>query len=289
MKRFGVWTLNSTQQTKYSVAVWKFFRRVSAPILAFALCAVGANGQVAFSPSVNVSNNPGNSQKPQTAIDARGNINLVWLDSTPGNSSVLFSRSSDGGTTFSTPVSLSNNPGGSALFPQVAVDSSGNIFVAWFDSNSGNPGIFFRQSLDGGTTFSAAINGPAVRWPIFMAVDASNKIDLVWAANNSTGVPQVVFCSSANRGTMFNAPLTISTAQGGVDTSSGWSSLPGSLMLDANGNIHVIWIETSSPQGPATILFSRSADGGTTFSSPKQAVSSGSPMIGIAGLSGDPN
>ena len=278
-----------------AICVGKSFQRVIGQILVFssvfvsaiATPCVSAEAQVAFSPAVNVSNNAGNSQKPQIAVDAQGNINLVWLDSTPGNQSVFFSRSSNGAATFSAPANLSNNPGGSALFPQVAVDSNGSIFVVWFDSNSGNPSIFFRRSLDGGVTFSPAISRPAVRWPVFMAVDASNRVDLVWAANDSTGVPQVVFSSSVNGGAVFSGPLTISSATGGVSTSSVGNSLPGYMDLDANGNIDVTWIETPSAQSPANILFSLSTDGGNTFAAPKQVVSSGSPTIGVAGLSVD--
>ena len=65
------------------------FARVNAWILALAFCALGVHAQVTFSPAVNVSKDSGNSQKPQTAVDAQGNINLVWLDSTPGNLSVF--------------------------------------------------------------------------------------------------------------------------------------------------------------------------------------------------------
>lgn len=279
MMRSAIWMGKSFQRVILQGLIWP-----GAWILAVAISAVSANAQVAFTQAVNVSNDAGNSQRPQIAVDAQGNINLVWLDSTPGTLSVFFSRSTDGGATFSTPVNVSNYPGGSALFPQVSVDSSGHIFVAWFDNNSGNPSIFFSRSMDGGATFSSGYTGPAVRWPIFMAVDASNRIDLVWAANDSTGVPQVVFSSSANDGTLFSGPLTISSAHGGVGTSSVGSSLPGYMALDANGNIYVTWIEAPSPQGPANILFSLSTDGGTTFSAPKQAVSSGSPQIGVAGL-----
>lgn len=287
MKRCGVWVRKSVLCEQSAVLMWQFFTRVSVWILVFAFCALDAHAQVTFSPAVNVSNDAGNSQRPQIAVDAQGNINLVWLDSTPGILSVFFSHSTNSGATFSTPVNLSNNPGGSALFPQVAVDSNGNIFVAWFDSNSGNPSIFIRRSVDGGATFSAAISQTAVRWPIFIAVDAFNRINVVWAANDSAGVPQVVFSSSANAGMSLSAPLTISSATGGVSTSSLGSSLPGYMALDANGYIHVTWIEVPSPQGPANILFGRSADGGATFSAPKQVVSSGSPQIGIAGLTVD--
>src|SRR5438552_683341 len=59
------------------------------------------DGGVTFSPRKNISNNAGSSVFPQIAADSNGNINVVWEDSTPGNFCILFTRSSDGGITFS--------------------------------------------------------------------------------------------------------------------------------------------------------------------------------------------
>jgi len=63
---------------------------------------------------------------PSIAVDAAGNINLVW----GSGGDVFFSRSTDGGGTFSFPQNLSNN--GQAQAPlQIGVDHRGNITVAW--------------------------------------------------------------------------------------------------------------------------------------------------------------
>src|SRR5207253_1299478 len=251
------------------------------------VAAMAADGQVVFSRPVNASNSAGNSQLPQIAVDERGNINMVWLDDSPGNFSVFFSKSSDGGVTFSSPMNLSSSPGGAARFPQIAVDFNARIYVAWFDSNSGNPSIFLRRSTDGGATFSTAITAPAVQWPVLMTIDGSNDIDLVWAADDTIGVPQVVFSRSVDGGTTFSAPLTISNSSAGVNASSPAGTGPGSLALGPNGNIDVVWTESAPPQGTNDVMFSRSTDGGATFSAPGKVTSSLSPTFGVAGLAVD--
>jgi hypothetical protein len=261
--------------------------RLNLCVLALGMAALAAQAQqVAFSPALNVSNDAGDSQVPQIAVDARGNINIVWRDNSPGNSSVFFSRSSDGGATFSAPVNLSNNPGGSALFPQIAVDSAGNIYVAWFDSSAESPSIFFRRSTDGGTTFSPSFSGPAVRWPIFLGVDRSGGIYLLWAADDSSGVPQVIFSRSIDGGATFSN-LTISNSATGVNTSSVGSSTPGYLALDSTGSINVVWIESASPRGPNLILFSRSTDNGASFSGPTRVTGSAGTLSGVSALGVD--
>ena len=251
------------------------------------VAAMAADGQVVFSRPVNASNSAGNSQLPQIAVDERGNINMVWLDDSPGNFSVFFSKSSDGGVTFSSPMNLSSSPGGAARFPQIAVDFNARIYVAWFDSNSGNPSIFLRRSTDGGATFSTAITAPAVQWPVLMTIDGSNDIDLVWAADDTIGVPQVVFSRSVDGGTTFSVPLTISNSSAGVNASSPAGTGPGSLALGPNGNIDVVWTESAPPQGTNDVMFSRSTDGGATFSAPGKVTSSLSPTFGVAGLAVD--
>src|SRR5207302_900217 len=53
------------------------------------VAAMAADGQVVFSRPVNASNSAGNSQLPQIAVDERGNINMVWLDDSPGTVRVV--------------------------------------------------------------------------------------------------------------------------------------------------------------------------------------------------------
>lgn len=259
------------------VQVWKSIQQVGILSLTFAISALAAQAQVAFSPPLNISNNAGNSQIPQIAVDSKGNIYVVWLDNSASNNSVFFSRSMDESATFSSPLNLSNNPGGSALFPQVAIDpTTGNIYAAWFDSNAGNPGIFFSRSTDGGATFSVPINGPAVAGPVVMAVDSSGRIFLVWTSNNSAGAPRFVFSRSLDAGTTFSAPLFIST-----NAPSGNQAF---MTLDSSGNIIMVWTEAS----PSNIFLSRSTDGGATVSAPTNVTNvSGSISAGLYGLAVD--
>src|SRR5215472_16201399 len=75
----------------------------------------------------------------QIVVDPAGNINVVSLGGTSPNFDVFFSRSTDGGTTFSVPQNLSNDGQAQA---QIGVDSHGNITVAWV--NTGGSSFFSR-------------------------------------------------------------------------------------------------------------------------------------------------
>ncbi len=86
---------------------------------------------------------------PKIAVDSSGDIHLVWTGPQP-NSDIFYSQSSDGGVTFSAPRNLSNNsrrPGSVGLEPLIALDSCGNVNIAWANFTARNPDIFFRRGF----------------------------------------------------------------------------------------------------------------------------------------------
>ena len=75
-------------------------------------------------------------------MDSSGKVNVPWVDTSLGNSEVFLSRSADGSATFSTPLNISNDSG-KCLEPQIGVDSSGSISVAWADNTPSAGSGFF--------------------------------------------------------------------------------------------------------------------------------------------------
>jgi hypothetical protein len=75
-----------------------------------------------------------------------------------GNASpILFSRSTDGGTVWSTPITLSPGTGGDERQGcAIRTDSNGVVYVVWEGSAGATNAIFLTRSGDGGVTFSAA-------------------------------------------------------------------------------------------------------------------------------------
>src|SRR6185437_5178020 len=92
------------------------------------ICAPAQSQQ--FSATKNVSNNSDYSYTPQVAVDSKGTIYLAWEDDTATNSNILFSRSTDGGATFSTPINLSNASDYS-FNPRIAISAAGSVDVVW--------------------------------------------------------------------------------------------------------------------------------------------------------------
>jgi len=236
-------------------------RIVTIVILGLAVMCAPASSQQ-FSTPKNVSNNSDFSFTPQLAVDLGGNIYVVWEDDTNTNSNILFSRSTDGGATFSPPKGVSNSAGFS-FNPRVAVDTGGTINVVWQDSPDffRTSNVFFSRSSDAGNTFSTPMNLSGTSSSAFystpqIAVHNAGNISVVWESD--TGNLAIWFSGSSDGGATFSAPTMLSTNTGG--------SIDSQIAVDKNGNINVVWEDDLA--GHSDISFSRSADNGATFSPP---------------------
>ncbi|HEV2489900.1 MAG TPA: PKD domain-containing protein [Candidatus Acidoferrales bacterium] len=217
------------------------------------------DGGATFSAAMNLSQTSGFSFNPRIAVDGKGGVNVVWEDSTPGNTVIMFSRSTDGGVTFSTAVNVSNSTA-SAGSPEVAADANGNLFVVW-ENDSQNLGILFSRSTDGGATFSAPIflsTNTAGSVTPQIAADLNGNLSVVWE-DDFNGASDISFSESVDHGTTFSTPKSLSLNIG--------NSVGPQIALDLSGNIDVVW--TNNSPGHFDAFFTRSADKGATFSIPQ--------------------
>ena len=212
---------------------------------------------VTFSPPQNISNNTASSpaSDQQMAVDSTGRIYTVWIQN--NFQDVLFSRSVDGGKTFSSPQMLWNPQDGSqSQLPAIAVDPAGNINVTWISTNG--PDALLSRSTDGGTTFSTpkAIARSVLQRPTGVAGDSAGNIYFSWVDNASRNV---FFSRSLDQGATFSAPTQVSNI-----TNTNSEVVIWALGLGANGDLDLVWSVSEF-----SIWLSQSKDGGVTFSSPK--------------------
>jgi len=225
-------------------------------------------GATFFPTPMKLSNSLGCSFNPVMAVDVSANINVVWQDSPDcrfRTSNIFFSRSTDGGITFSAPMNLSETII-SAFYsiPQIAV-AAGNISVVW-ESDTGNLGIWFRSSSDGGATFSepkmlSTNTGGSIDPQI--AVDKSGNINVVWE-DDIAGHSDISFRRSTDGGAIF-FPILNPKNLSNPDGSFIASAHSPRIAADLSGNINVVWAGTDPIYFNTDIFFSRSTDGGATF------------------------
>ena len=221
----------------------------------------GIAAEVVFSPPVNVSQTQTFSQSARLAVGPGGVLDVAWEES---SARVLFSRSRDGGVTFSSPLAISpQDPYVSAGQIAMATTLDGTLHVTWtqFDEAFGGAEIVHTRSTDG-TSFSPlrvvskvdAVNSyvPSI------ATDGLRKLGIVWAdADLSTGGAAVWFRRSANRGTTFGPRRNFAIDE--------WASCPDVAMVRSR-NIYVVWMQGGYLD--EEISFSRSTNSGRTFTAP---------------------
>jgi len=169
-----------------------------------------------------------------TAIDSGDALHVVFSDDTPGNYELYHKRSPDGGATWVAKKRLTWNSG-SSYSPVLALDSTSNVHVIWFDHTPGNFEVYYRKSPDGGTTWSAmkrlTWNSGGSSNPA-MAIGAGDSIHAVWADDTSENY-EIYYRRSPDEGTTWNAVQRLTWT-------SGASSNP-AIDIDSSGTIHVVW------------------------------------------------
>ncbi|MDX9905278.1 MAG: T9SS type A sorting domain-containing protein [Bacteroidales bacterium] len=146
-----------------------------------------------------------------TGGDFDGNLYLlcsVERNNTSDPRDVMFSRSTDGGWTWSSPVRINDDLGNNAYqwFGTMSVAPDGRIDVVWLDTRNNlgsvNSALYYSYSLDGGETWTpneqlSEIFNPHVGWPqqnkmgdYFDMYSDEEGAHLAWAAtfNNEQDV-----------------------------------------------------------------------------------------------------
>jgi hypothetical protein len=266
---------------------------VTLCLILAASTAVAQSSKIFFSAPVNLSHDPDSSAlaySTRTALDAHGNINLVWaefdcLQVNPFTCTwhLFFARSADGGSTFSAPKDLANQAPSNSLFgPQMAIDAAGNINVAWENDTAG-ANIFLTRSTDGGNTFSVPVNvsldNGFASDPV-MALDPHDNINLVWQAQSLIDQTSSVWFSRSSDGVNFSAPIDLCSA--------GETCNFPQIVAHSASHLNLVWVTAACVNCTAEVVFSRSTDAGASFSTPLNLSNSLAPLVSAPQIATDP-
>lgn len=145
---------------------------------------------------------------------------------------------------------------GSSYHPAIATDSNNHIHVVWHDDTPGNYEIYYKNSTDGGGTWSKAKrltwNSGDSQYPA-IAIDTNNYIYVVWS-DNTPGNAEIYYRKSTNGGATWSAKR--------LTWSSGSSYHP-AIAIGQSDSIHIIYYDVTP--GNAEIYYKKSTNGGSTW------------------------
>jgi hypothetical protein len=232
--------------------------------------------------------------KPWIGVDRgassphRGNVYVAWTrfdvygSANPVHRSrIMFSRSRDGGRTFSTPLEISDETGDArdsdntieGVVP--VAGANGNVYLAW----AGPKGVVFDKSTDGGWTFGKDVHVsdmpggwdapvPGLERHNGMPVTA---VDLSGGPNTGTiyvnwiderhGDLDVFVAASKDQGVTWSAPVRVNDDPRGAAQMFTW------LAVDpVDGALNLVFHDRRGQSGTMTgVTLARSVDGGRTF------------------------
>jgi hypothetical protein len=225
-----------------------------------------------------------------TSSPHSGNLYIGWTQFTLTASDLLFSRSADGGKTWSQPIKLNSVPGlprddNGALegFHGVA-GPDGTLYTIWDDRD----GIMMAVSHDEGVSFSKdrriIAAGPGYfgitgvsRSNGFPQIGMDPRIDrtkngspagkhggnlyVAWS-DYSNGDVDVFVSSSADHGKTWTAPVRVNSdpIHNGKDQFFQWMAVD-----PQSGAVNLIFYDRRTDNQQTTVTLARSVDGGKTF------------------------
>jgi hypothetical protein len=216
---------------------------------------------VVFENATNLTNNPMDSVYGQVAA-WNNNVYMLWQDSVPPgftNYDIFIKSSNDNGTTFGSPVNLSDNSGFSE-HPQIAAYDN-NVYAIWADDTSGNRDVLFTRSEDNGTSFDKTknlSNNTSDSFNQEIAVFGDN-VYVVWLDQGEGDNTNILLKASADGGATFGRTVNIGS-------NANEETFP--KVAAYEGSVYVAWNmlpENTDEIDNSGLFFVRSLDAGNTF------------------------
>src|SRR5579864_8129267 len=241
-------------------------RRVGS-LLLIACAALIASSAGAYAQGFTITKVSTNSASfPAMAVDANGNLNVVWIDSVKG---LQFARStsSASGTALGTPVDV-RGPGNTvahpAFQPQIAVymTQPNVIEIVWAATDPVTTTLYdvfasrSEQSGAAGTFVSTQVGGPVALFDSpRLAFDFSGKTNIVWGQHD-------VLITQAQDGLSF--PPAVSLLQVTPPATPPDTGGP-RIAVSVDNHIFVAWTDEQARNQPGSYCLAKTQDPTGTF------------------------
>jgi len=213
--------------------------------------------------------------RPKILVAGNGNIYLSWTRSleTPYAGNIRFSRSVDGGKSFSVPITVNNNLDPfTHRFEAMGVNGRGQIYIAWLDKRTAATAnkkgekfsgisVYYAVSDDEGKSFKAnvkAADHTCECCRVAMAIDTDGYPVIAWRHIYDTNIRDHALVKLDGK----MAPVRLSHENWNIAACPHHGP---SLSIASDGIYHATWF--SNAPGQHGLFYARSTDQGKTFSS----------------------
>jgi hypothetical protein len=207
------------------------------------------------------------SRDPDIALEASGKLFMVW-----GRNfhQAVHALSVDNSAHWTSTGSIPRQ----GIEPAVALADSNKLCVLTVGADS----LLFHQSMDGGFQMDpvlTVLDAYPTAYPALTA-GAAGKIHAAWQRDQQG----IFYARSSSGGASFSPPIPIA-----LDTAGVASNTMVRICASRGDSVYVFW-QYERPGEPYVqkVLFSRSLDGGATFSAPRGVIDQANPISSVAKL-----
>ena len=217
------------------------------------------------------------SYNPSLAVDSTGNIHIAWWDYTNyalsgTDADIFYKRWNASSSLWTTTEVVSTESTGGSYYPSLAVDIAGNVYIAWedltdYNSAGSDRDIFYKywdaSSSSWTTTEVVSTESTADSSFSSLAVEATGNVHIAWEDDTNyalSGTDSDIFYKR------WNASSSSWTITEIVSTESTGNSYSPSLTVDAVGNVHIAWEDSTNIalSGTDTDIFYKCWDASTS-------------------------
>lgn len=198
---------------------------------------------------------------PSLAVDPRGTIYVAWQDYRHNQADIYFSKSTNGGQSFSPNVRVNDDVGRAGqLYPSLAVDGAGAVYLAWHDFRKGDQDIYFSRSTDGGQTFNPNVrvnddSGTAGQFNPSLAVDDEGRVHVAW--HDLRNGHADIYYAVSHDGVTFSRNIRVNDDEGEA------LQFHPSLAINGRGDVGIAWEDYRN--GHADVYFAKTMAAGSSF------------------------
>src|SRR5574337_1610791 len=204
---------------------------IVAAVIAAAAFVYSETAQTPKVPQVKLLRTPGGGIQPQTAVDSRGVLHMIYFTGDAAAGNIEYVERAPGAEAFSNPIRVNSQPGsalavGTVRGPQMAVAPDGQVDVVWFGSSKATPRgpddstpLLFSRLNASGTAFEPQRNvvryAKGVDGGLSVAADQKGDVYVVWHATGRTpgeAHRRVYLARSTDNGTTFAREVPVSPA-----------------------------------------------------------------------------
>jgi hypothetical protein len=196
-----------------------------------------------------------------------GALYVAWLESSQGKSKTFLTRSTDAGTTWTTPVLADTAQSCPCCRTAIATARDGTLYLAWRTVLPGNVrDVVVARSTDNGATWATPVRVHADNW-VFdgcphagpsMQVDSSGTVHIAWWTGKQ-GAAGTFYARSTDKAQSFEAPVALGVGE---------FSAPAHIQLALGPDRTVVAVWDDGTVKTPKVVMRVSHDDGATFGEP---------------------